>query len=438
MASKYTSAERSSKSLWENSFKGAVLQTDIPITIGDKAIPEMTRYCQEEHRDRFLLVSDENTHAVLGARAEAALKGQGWDVQTVVLSGKEVIADEEYIVQVLLAAGREKWTYVAVGSGTITDITRFCSHRTRNDFISLPTAPSVDGYTSIGAPLVVRRVKMTASAQPPVAVFADLPTLCNAPREMIAAGFGDMLGKFTSLADWRLGALLWDEPYDADIARRYRVTLLKCVDEAPEIKHASPKGITSLIGALIESGLFMLEFGETRIASGAEHHMSHYWEMKLLQENRPALLHGAKVGLGTIFAARRYDIVRGLSREEIVQRLANANPPDRKAEIACIRQFYGPQADQVIAVQRPFLEISESDFEALEQKIIDNWDEVQEIAATVPPAQEIAGLLEQVGGATTPQQLGLSDEETQAALNHGHYLRARFTVAKFGHMMGLW
>ncbi|MFN2269851.1 MAG: iron-containing alcohol dehydrogenase, partial [Anaerolineae bacterium] len=184
--------------------------------------------------------------------------------------------------------------------------------------------------------------------------------------------------------------------------------------------------------------LFMLEFGETRIASGAEHHMSHYWEMKLLQENRPALLHGAKVGLGTIFAARRYDIVRGLSREEIVQRLANANPPDRKAEIACIRQFYGPQADQVIAVQRPFLEISESDFEALKQKIIDNWDEVQEIAATVPPAQEIAGLLEQVGGATTPQQLGLSDEETQAALNHGHYLRARFTVAKFGHMMGLW
>jgi glycerol-1-phosphate dehydrogenase [NAD(P)+] len=181
---------------------------DIPIYCGDKAIPEMIRYCQESDLDRFLLVSDENTHAVLGARAEAALKAQGWDVRTVVLAGEEVIADEEHIVQVLLAAGREAWTYVAVGSGTITDITRFCSHRTRNDFISLPTAPSVDGYTSIGAPLVVRRVKTTALAQPPAAIFADLPTLCTAPHQMIAAGFGDILGKYTSIADWRLGALL--------------------------------------------------------------------------------------------------------------------------------------------------------------------------------------------------------------------------------------
>jgi glycerol-1-phosphate dehydrogenase [NAD(P)+] len=359
-------------------------------------------------------------------------------VRAVVLSGDEVIADEEHIVQVLLAAGREEWTYVAVGSGTITDITRFCSHRTRNDFISLPTAPSVDGYTSIGAPLVVRRVKMTASAQPPVAVFADLPTLCNAPPEMIAAGFGDMLGKFTSLADWRLGALLWDEPYDASIDQRYRVTLLKCVNEASEIKRFSPKGITSLIGGLLESGLFILEFGETRLASGVEHHVSHYWEMKLLQEQRPALLHGAKVGLGTILAARRYDIVRGLSSEEIARRLANVSPPDREAEIACIRQFYGPLADQIITAQRPFLEMSTADFEALKRRIVDNWDEVLEIAATVPPGQEIARWLEQVGGATTPRQLGLSEEETQAALNHSHYLRARFTVAKLGHLMKLW
>jgi len=414
------------------------MQTDIPIYIGDKAIPEMIRYCQEEDLYRFLLVSDENTHAVLGARAEAALKAQVWDVRIVVLSGEEVIADEETIVQVLLAAVREEWTYVAVGSGTITDITRFCSHRTRNDFISLPTAPSVDGYTSIGAPLVVRRVKKTALAQPPVAIFADLPTLCNAPREMIAAGFGDILGKYTSAADWRLGALLWDEPYDEEIAQRMLRALQACVDGAAEIAQASEAGITRLMEGLFETGLCMLDFGQTRPASGSEHHLSHFWEMKLLQENRPALLHGAKVGLGTIFAAGRYEIVRSLGQEDIVQRLANANLPDRDAEITRIRRVYGALADEVIAVQRPFLEMSASDFEALKRRTIDNWDKVLEIAATVPPAQKIAGLLEQVGGPTTPQQPGLSEEETQAALNHAHYLRARFTVAKFGHLMGLW
>jgi glycerol-1-phosphate dehydrogenase [NAD(P)+] len=414
------------------------VQTDIPITIGEKAIPEMIRYCQEGNRDRFLLVSDENTHAVLGARAEVAIRAQGWDVKTVVLSGEEVIADEEYIVQVLLAAGREEWTYVAVGSGTITDITRFCSHRTRNDFISLPTAPSVDGYTSIGAPLVVRRVKTTALAQPPAAIFADLPTLCAAPREMIAAGFGDILGKSTSIADWRLGALLWDEPYDEKIARRTLCALQTCTDDVTEIAQASETGIARLIEGLFETGLCMLDFGQTRPASGSEHHLSHFWEMKLLLEHRPAVLHGAKVGIGTVFAARRYETVRSLSREEIAQRLASVNPPNRETEIARIRQVYGALADAIIETQRPFLEMSAANFKALKQRIIDNWDEVLEIAATVPPAQKIARLLEGVGGPTTPQQLGLDEEETQAALDHAHYLRARFTVAKFGYLMGLW
>ncbi len=410
----------------------------IPIYRGDEAVPEMVRYCRENDLDRFLLVSDENTHAALGARAEAALKAQGWDVRTVVLAGEEVIADEEHVVQVLLAAGREERMYVAVGSGTITDITRFCSHRTRNDFISLPTAPSVDGYTSIGAPLVVRRVKTTALAQPATAIFANLPTLCAAPREMIAAGFGDILGKYTSAADWRLGALLWDEPYDAKIARRMLDALQACVDDVAEIARASEAGITLLMEGLFETGLCMLDFGQTRPASGSEHHLSHFWETKLLQEHRPAILHGAKVGIGTVFVAARYEIVRSLSHEVIARRLTRVNPPGREAEIACIRQVYGALADAVVETQRPFLEMTAADFEALKRRIVDNWDGVQEIAASVPPAQEIAGLLEQVGGATTPQQLGLSAEEAQAALNHGHYLRARFTVAKLGHLMGLW
>jgi glycerol-1-phosphate dehydrogenase [NAD(P)+] len=411
---------------------------DIPIYCGDNSIPKMIRYCQSRGATRFLLVSDENTHAVLGARAEAALQAQGWDVRTVVLSGEEVIADEETIIQVLLAAEREEQLYVAVGSGTITDIVRFCSHRTRNDFISLPTAPSVDGYTSIGAPLVVQRVKTTALAQPPVAIFADLPTLCAAPRDMIAAGFGDILGKYTSAADWRLGALLWDEPYDEEIAQRMLGALQACVDDAAEIAQASEAGITRLIEGLFETGLCMLDFGQTRPASGSEHHLSHFWEMRLLLEHRPAVLHGAKVGLGTVLATSRYEIVRSLSREEIARRLAGASLPNRRTEIARIRETYGPLADTVIETQRPFLEMTASDFEALKRRTIDNWDEILEIAAAVPPAQEVAGLLEQVGGATAPQQLGLSEEETHAALNHSHYLRARFTVAKLGHLMGLW
>ena len=60
---------------------------------------------------------------------------------------------------------------------------------------------------------------------------------------MIAAGFGDILGKAIALADWQLGHLLWNEPYDADIARRVRRTLDDCVEITTTIGQASPVGV---------------------------------------------------------------------------------------------------------------------------------------------------------------------------------------------------
>jgi len=414
------------------------MKADFPIYCGKEAVARTIQYCNSRHASRFLLVSDENTYAALGERAEAALRAQGWDVRTVVLTSPEVIADEEHIVQVLLKADDKERLCVAVGSGTITDITRFCSHRTRNSFISLPTAPSVDGYTSIGAPLVIRRLKQTVIAQPPSAVFADLQTLCQAPRDMVAAGFGDMLGKYTSLADWRLGALLWDEPYSAEIAQRVRRALQGCVDSADEIRQASPAGITRLMESLLESGLCMLAFGETRPASGTEHHLSHFWEIKLLQEHRPAILHGAKVGVGTVLAAGRYKVIRSLTQKDIVERLSTTSLPDWDDESERVRTAYGAAADQVIAGHQPFLETLEANFDTLKHKIVGHWEEIQEIAASVPPAQRIADLLEQVGAPSDPQALGLGKDKVQQALKFSHYLRNRFTVSVLGRVLRMW
>jgi glycerol-1-phosphate dehydrogenase [NAD(P)+] len=414
------------------------MRADFPIYCGGEAIIRLIQYCRSRQADRFLLICDENTRAVLGRKVRTALQNQGWDVQMVVLTGPEVIADEEYILQVLFEAGAEDRMYLAVGSGTITDITRFCSHRTRNPFISLPTAPSVDGYTSIGAPLVIRRVKRTAIAQPPVAVFADLPTLCKAPPDMIAAGLGDLLGKYTSLADWQLGALLWDEPYDSEIAQRIQRTLAACVDSTAEVGQASAVGITRLMEGLLESGLCMLDFGETRPASGCEHHLSHFWEMRLLQEGRPAILHGAKVGVGTVLAARRYEAIRSLTQEDVTDRLAAASLPDWDDEVKAIRAAYGAPADQVIASHQPFRLALEASFGTLKRRIRDRWREVQEIAASVPPAQTITDLLAQVDGPTEPQALGLSEDEMEQALRLSHYLRNRFTVSVLGRLLGLW
>jgi glycerol-1-phosphate dehydrogenase [NAD(P)+] len=413
------------------------LRTDLPVYIVNDAIPDFIAFCRERGLKSFMLVADTNTYPALGQRAEATLREQGWDVRTVVLGGDDVIADARYIMQTLIAADATPRTYVAVGSGTLTDISRFISHRTGQKFISLPTAASVDGFTSIGAPVVVDGAKITYLTHGPLGVFADLPTLCAAPQAMTASGFGDLIAKITSIADWELGRTFWNEPYDATIAKRSRDAAWAAVNQLDNIAHAECDGVQTLMEGLIESGFCMLDFGETRPASGAEHHISHMWEMMLLREGRHSVLHGAKVGVAVIESARRYDAVKAMSRAQAQARLTATAQPDRAADIEAIRSAFPHMVDELVEIQAPFLDMSPAVYAALQAQILDNWDTIQQIAATVPSAAEVTGWLRRVGGPVTAAEISLTDAEFELGKRCGHFYRNRFSIAKLGRMLGL-
>lgn len=407
------------------------------VTIDDRAVEHLVTFCRDNALDKLFLVADTNTYEAQGRAVEKALRAAGFDLKQIIFTNKEVIADAAHVFDVLIAAGAEPRTYIAVGSGTLTDITRFASHRTHSQFISVPTAPSVDGFASIGAPLIVHGVKITVICQAPLAIFADINTLSSAPQAMIAAGFADMLGKLTSIADWRIGRLLWNEPYDEAIARRTLDAVQICIDNVDGIGDGSPAGIARLLDALLESGYCMLDFGSSRPASGAEHHYSHYWEMMLLREGRPAILHGAKVGVATVMVAGLYDRVRQLSRQQVSDLLEAASWPARDDEVAQIEAAYGDLAGDVIAEHKAFLDLSPQDADALKRKILANWDEIQAIAAQVPPAATVADLLRRVGGPVIAAELGFDDDERDIAAANGHYLRDRFTVRKLVKVLGV-
>lgn len=408
------------------------------VHIGEDALQAFLGYVKERGVRSFHLVADANTWRALGERVATMLRAAGCAVTVILLTGKEIIADEEQIVQVMLPAGEDaERVYLAVGAGTITDITRFASHRMGRPFISLPTAPSVDAYTSPNAPLVIRRLKKTLPAQVPLAVFADLETLRRAPRPMIAAGFGDMLGKYTCLADWRLGALLWDEPYDEKAASQARRALAEVVAQAGAIGALQVEGIRVLMEALCASGLAMARVGHSRPASGSEHHLSHFWEQKLLSEGRPALLHGAKVGVATVLMAGAYARLRRLSRAEVARRLETVPWPSPEEQRAEIRAAYGPFAEDMIADHKAFIEMPPERAAEVRERILLHWGDIQEIAASVPTPQEIADLLERAGGVSRAEDLGLTSEEVALAYRAAHYLRARFTVRKVEIALGL-
>ncbi len=411
--------------------------SDIHFYVGDEAVSYLVQYCRTNRLDSFLLVADQNTYPVLGHAVEKAIQAFGGDIKSVVLNAPEVVPDEEFIVQVLMAADPVARTYLAVGSGTITDITRFASHRSRCPFISLPTAPSVDGFTSPSASLVIGRIKQTVMAQPPLAVIANLPTLAEAPQKMIAAGFGDILGKAIALADWKISHLVFDGSFSTEIAARVRNTLDACISAVAEIGCASSEGVRKLMDSLYDSGMCMLDFGNSRPAAGAEHYMSHFMEMKLVREGRPAVLHGAKVGLFSIYAAEIYARLRALDREAAAARMAATPQPDRQADIQRIHAVYGPIADKLVVEQAPYLDMTLNAYTRLQQHILERWDEIQAVAAEVPSPQELTALLRQAGGATTPAELGLGDEEVEQAVLNSHLFRNRFTICKLGRMLRL-
>lgn len=413
----------------------------LPVYVGDQALDRLLDFCQEHNIRALALIADDNTYAALGRAAEGALTAAGLDVRTVIVKGRaaaggDLGADEHSVYQVLLGLDKAPRTFLAVGSGSLTDVTRFVSHRANADFIALPTAASVDGYTSIGAPMIIEGAKVTVVCQGPLAVFGDLPTLCAAPRALTAAGFGDLIAKLTSVADWEIGHLLWGEPFDAEIARRARQAAWDCVAQLDALAAAECDGVTALFRGLIESGLCMLDFGETRPASGYEHHVSHFWEMKLLREGRHSVFHGAKVGVAVRASAALYEQLRALSPAEVRQRLGRGRP-DAEAAEAAIRRSYGAAADQMLANQRPFLHMTEAEFTALAERMVAQWDAIQEVMATVPAPAEVRSWLERLGGASTAQDVTLSEEEYREGLAVGHFYRPRFTGKKLAFYLGL-
>lgn len=299
-----------------------------PIVIADGAINSLVDYVAEQPIVNVLLVVDDKTFFAAGQEVGQKLLEKGLKATTHCLQPNhqgDVIADEQTIVDVLLHVHPDTDCLLAVGSGTIHDVVRFVSAKVEKPFISVPTAPSVDGFNSKGAPIIVKGVKTTFQTVAPVALFADLSILCQAPGELIAAGFGDMIGKYTSLTDWQVGAIIAEEPFQQEIADLTNEALQSCVEVAPEIGNREKEGIEILMNALVLSGIAMSTFGASHPASGAEHHLSHYWEMHFLEEGHKQLFHGAKIGRSTLLIIQFY--------KEIVRASLLEDPTEERAQL---------------------------------------------------------------------------------------------------------
>lgn len=376
-----------------------------------------------------LLVADENTWAASGQALADKLTAAGVAYNRVLLD-PHGHADAAQLGRVIIAQQDAK-VLVAVGTGTINDTTRYAAFKVGAPYLVVGTAPSMDGYASSVSPLLVDGFKITYEAVAPEAVLADTDALIHAPEKMIAAGYGDIMGKLTALADWRLAHVATGEYICPDTVDFVARTVALCRENCPEMAARKREGVGSLMEALALSGLAMQMIGNSRPASGAEHHISHLWEMRDNMAGRPAALHGDKVGVTTLLMIRMYEKFFGGQPPRVQPR------PNQRRWLADVERVFGPTAPTVVA-QAEANAYTDAQRADQRDRVAARWADFAALAASLAAqrqalTEEIAAL----GGPVHPRDFGYTRQDTYDALVYAKEVRPRYSLLRLMDAFGV-
>ncbi|MBQ6395463.1 MAG: sn-glycerol-1-phosphate dehydrogenase [Atopobiaceae bacterium] len=372
-----------------------------------------------------VIVCDTNTLAAARSRIEDVLA----KIPHIELDPKGLHATNECVDMLEEKLPKECDLILAVGSGTVHDLSRYVGHSRGVPFVSCPTAASVDGFVSTVAAMTWYGMKKTFPATSPIYVIADTGILAEAPHRLTASGVSDLLGKFTCIVDWRIIHEL-DGEY---ICERTCEMEMQAIDEVvaalDDIREGKPEGYEPLINALLLSGLAMQMMGNSRPASCAEHHMSHLWEMNVLNDELDAL-HGEKVGVGLLEVTKHY--------KNIVEHLRSGAykvHPWGGVDMARIEETYGAKGllDGVLSenVPDPMENYTPEMIESKVDKIIEIIDR------DLPSVEETEALLRRGGCCVTMEDIGLTDDLVPISLEISPYVRRRLSFNRVAKMIEL-
>lgn len=372
-----------------------------------------------------LLVADENTFRAAGAKTEAAL-GKKLS-RKVVFPGDTVLIPNEAAVDAVSAALEGIDLIVGIGSGVIQDLCKCVAHFNNLPYYIVATAPSMDGYASTGAAMIMEGMKVTYNCKVPNAILADTEVLKDAPMDMIQAGYGDIIGKYSALNDWRLSQVVTGEYFCQEIYDLTFDMVHKTLALADGLLQRDEESVKVLMEALVIVGIAMAFAGSSRPASGSEHHLSHYFEITGIVRDEPYFPHGIDVAYSTVVTA-------GLR-----QKLATEPWPDtqfrpaREDYEAEVKRIYGPVGDGCIKLQDK-VGLYEKDMVSVYKA---KEEEIRGILAQMPTAEEIESMLAAVNMKMDAFYQLYSEEKIADAVLYAKELKDRYSVLwMYYHLFG--
>lgn len=282
--------------------------------------------------NRIFMVADKNTYEVAGKRVEEILKNAGKLSHVCIIDSPE-LPTYANVGKVLIEAGIDDEVYdinsfstnpdyiLAVGSGSVNDTCRMVSYRIGIPYGIVGTAPSMDGYASVVAPLICGNKKLVYTCSIARHIIIDLNICAEAPYELLLAGVGDMIGKYVAILDWELSKKMTGEYYCEKVADMVLEATQKCVESATLLKEREISTIKNTVDGLILSGLGMAYTGSSRPASGTEHMVGQTWEVMDVEKGKIPNLHGIEVGEATFAAIVMYKKIYNETNEQWLKEL---------------------------------------------------------------------------------------------------------------------
>lgn len=370
---------------------------------------------------KLLVVSDRNTYQAAASEIESCLMKAGYHVQSAIFDKVSLKPTLEAVKQ-LQEGIKHADLCIAVGSGTINDICKYASFLENKPYVVFATAPSMNGYASANASLIINGYRTSKQAHLPKAIYMDLDVMAHAPKRLIRSGVGDMLCRTTVQFDWLLSHMLLDTHYDAlpfDSIKEEEGALL---ESAADVVNGDEEALAVLCQALIKSGLGMWYCGGSYPASQSEHMVAHVMEMAFPKASQKSY-HGEQIAVTTLAVASLQErllesdnlpfIKERFNSEQLLEHLS--------AEIVeSLHKDWESKSKLVSAYNK-------------NDKLPELWcGQKESLRALQEPQENLLQAFQAAGLGMTPESLGWSSEKFDWAVQVTYMTRSRFTCLDFG------
>lgn len=402
------------------------------LLIAERALESACHLFQEQFPGKIaIIVADTTTFKIAGKTVvEQFAKYKIPQENPFIFEDPNIYGAYKYVEELVAILSKNDAIPVAVGSGTINDLTKLAAHLTHRPYLCVATAASMDGYTAFGASITANGAKQTFNCPAPQACIADLDILSAAPAQMTAAGYADLFAKVTAGADWILADALGVEAIEETAWSIVQDGLHDALADPEDVKNGDAAAIRKLTEGLMLGGFAMQWSRSSRPASGAEHQFSHLWNMENHLNQGEQVSHGFQVSIGTLAITALYEEVLKTDFENLdVTACLKQWPTLEALKSQSLATFAGTAFPEICWQETKAKYIDHVALANQLQILKDNWPSIKaKLGAQLIPFSEAKQRLKKVGAPTEPEHVGISRAKLKDTFIRAQYIRRRFTV----------